>query len=361
MILQIIYYIQILIFKTYKNSTINYLKHSTNFIPFKPHPLVPGGHLQTIFGYYLPSPKLLQPTKIHQVQLSDGDRLTMCENQFSQKPQVNKAILFMHGLGGHAESPYMIHLASLFLGQGWTTFRLNHRGCGDGVGMSKKLYHSGRSADVSRAIIHINKLYPDIPLIAVGFSLSGNMLLKLIGESIDPIPDNLCGAITIAPPIDLSFCAQALSKNQNRIYDFRFVRLLKDAVKERQTCFPDFPNFQFPRKMTVRQFDEICVAPLNNFDSAEDYYAKCSAKQFLSDVSVPAFIIVSADDPFVPKESFTDLPENEFLNIQITKSGGHLGFVSAYKTPIGNHRWMDYAILMYSKNLIEANTELYKK
>ncbi|MFQ5677645.1 MAG: hypothetical protein ACE5G1_17280, partial [bacterium] len=127
---------------------------------FKPHPLLNGGHRQTILGYYLPGPKHLKATKIHSVKVSGGDELALCENRPTRKSTFERAILFMHGLGGHADSSYMLRIAQLFQNRGWITFRMNHRGCGQGVGLAKQTYHSGRSDDASAVILKINDLHP---------------------------------------------------------------------------------------------------------------------------------------------------------------------------------------------------------
>jgi hypothetical protein len=328
---------------------------SSPLIPFCPHPLVCGGHLQTVVGYYLQNPKTISHTNRRDVPLPDGDRLVICENRPSRKSGDPAVIVFMHGLGGLASSPYMLRMAELFRNRGWITFRMNHRGCGQGVGLARNLYHSGRSDDISRVLMHVSKIYPEKPMIAVGFSLSGNALLKLLGEGRDPIPSNLAGAIAVTPPIDLSKCAAALCKTSNWIYNLRFVLMLKEAIRERQIHFADFPKIKFPLRMTVRDFDEICTAPLNGFASAEDYYAQCSAKQFLAAINTPTFLLASADDPFIPKETFDDLPPNHNLTVHIAPSGGHMGFVAAKKTPLGSRRWMDYAILYFAQKLVRKS------
>ncbi len=337
----------------------NLMKTPLNLFPFNPHPFLKGGHRQTILGYYLPSPKHLRGTNVHYIKISGGDKLALCENRPNRKSTFQRAILFMHGLGGKAGSSYMLRIAHLFQNRGWITFRMNHRGCGEGIGLARQTYHSGRSEDASAAMIKIEELYPHSPLVTVGFSLSGNVLLKLLGEKKEPLATNLAGAIAVAPPINLSLCAAALCQSQNRVYDLRFMRLLKKAMKERREHFLDFPEFDFKWWMKLRDFDELCTASLNNFKSAEDYYSKCSAKQFLSEVSTPTYLLASDDDPFVPKESFDDLPENEFLDFNLTKSGGHMGYVSAEKTPLGTHRWLDYAVLAYAENLIKDREKLF--
>jgi len=259
------------------------------------------------------------------------------------------AVLLMHGLGGHADSSYMQRLAGKFLQRGWATFRLNHRASGQGRGLSKGIYHAGKSEDVQPVLHAIAKLCPEQKIVAVGFSLSGNMLLKYLGEGKHLPPKNFCGAIAVSPPLDLTLSAQAIARPRNRLYDLRFTRLLKKLVAEQQNSFADFPRFDLPGNLTIYGFDEIVTAPLHGFASAEDYYARCSAKQFLGGIAHPAVILAADNDPFVPKESYLDLPPNALVKLHVTRSGGHMGFIAAYKTSWGDYRWMDEAILHYAE------------
>jgi predicted alpha/beta-fold hydrolase len=312
-----------------------------------------GGHLQTAVGYYLPAPEQLPQTHLHTVQLGDGDALRLCENRPPENAPPHGAVLLMHGLGGSAQSPYMLRTAALFRDHGWIVFRMNHRGCGEGRALARKLYHSGKSDDVSAALQFVAKSYPNLPMVAVGFSLSGNALLKLLGERIHPLPAHLCGAIAVCPPINLSLCAAALARKSNWLYERRFVRMVKTSLRERAEDFPDFPRFKFPWSLSLRQFDEMYTAPLNGFASAEDYYQRCSARQFLADILLPTFLLASGDDPFVPMETFRDLPGHESLQVQLTRSGGHMGFVASAKTPLGNRLWLDAMLLHYAQKYLQ--------
>jgi predicted alpha/beta-fold hydrolase len=319
--------------------------------PFRPVWWAKGGHLQTILSYYLfPAPNL-RFDEAHKITLDDTDTIVMLENRPHRTPQ--GVILLMHGLGSDAEAPYIRRLVPQFLKNNWIVLRINHRGAGSGEGLAKNLYHSGRSEDVSAALIKAAEIYPDLPLYAVGFSLSGNMLLKLLGEQAQPVPANLKAAIVVNPPIDLSMCARALLRKSNMIYDIRFVRLLKKAMQQRMIDFPDFPKVPLEKVRTLYDFDEQITAPLNGFSSAEDYYAKCHAKQFLGKISIPTLIIASDDDPFIPKATFDNLPENQHLHFILTRSGGHVGFVHARKSTLGNRRWLEYAILEYAQHAIK--------
>ena len=321
-------------------------------IPFQPAWWAPGGHLQTIIGYYSARKASVQHDRVHKVQLDDGDTIVLLENRPAK--QARGAILLMHGLGSDAEAPYINRLVPLFLQKNWLVFRLNHRGAGLGEGLAKNLYHSGRSEDDSAAMQMVAALQPEMPLVAAGFSLSGNMLLKLLGEHAQPIADTVLAAVAINPPIDLSLCARALRKKSNLLYDLRFVRMLKTAMKKRMQDFGDFPKVPLYEIRTLYDFDKLITAPLNGFADAEDYYAKCNAKQFLANVTIPTVIIASDDDPFVPKQTFDNLPANDNIELLLTRSGGHVGFVHARKTPLGSRKWLEYAIVQYATHMLET-------
>lgn len=323
-------------------------------LQFTPHPLVRGGDLQTVVGYYMPAHSRLRSPRLHTVSCADGDALVICENAGMRKAPFKKILLMMHGLGGHADSPYMLRIATIFVERGWTVFRMNHRGSGAGRGKARNTYHSGKSEDISRVLAEIVNLYPETPIVATGFSLSGNAVLKLLGEGKDPVPTNLRGAVAVSAPIDLSSCARTMESPRCRLYDRRFVRLLKEAIVERRADFRDFPEFNLPGISSVRDFDEVCTAPLHGFSDAEDYYAQSSARQFLEKITTPAALIASRDDPFMARGTYEALPENRLLAYQIECSGGHMGFVSARKTPLGTRRWLDYAVLTYAEGFLKS-------
>lgn len=331
-----------------------------NLEPFSPAPWAPGGDLQTIAGYLLPGSKGLSHTHLHKIPVSFGDTLAACENRMHEAKAAG-VVLLLHGLGGQADSPYMLRVAQKFLDKNWITFLLNHRGAGQGRGLARQLYHAGRSDDLAPVLRLIAENYPEKPVIAIGFSLSGNMLLKLLGEQPETMPQNLCGALAVSAPINLAAGAAAISKKRNWLYDRRFIRLLKNTLHERKTDFPDFPRLELPRNLNLYAFDQIVTAPLGGFASAEEYYQKCSAQQFLGNIRVPAVLLAAENDPFVPHEIFAELPDNPWLQLHLTRSGGHLGFISAKRTPFGDHRWMDYALWHYANALLRNHVQAFKQ
>lgn len=331
-----------------------------NLEPFSPARWAPGGDLQTLAGYLLPGSKGLSHTHLHKIPVSFGDTLVACEN-LSQEEKAAGVVLLLHGLGGQADSPYMLRVAKKFLDKNWITFRLNHRGAGQGRGLARQLYHAGRSEDLAPMLRLIAENYPDKPVIAIGFSLSGNMLLKLLGEQPEAIPQNLCGALAVSAPIKLAAGAAAISRKRNWLYDRRFISLLKNTLREREIDFPDFPRFELPRNLNLYAFDQIVTAPLGGFTSAEDYYQKCSAHQFLGNIRVPVVLLAAENDPFIPREIFADLPDSPWLQLHLTPSGGHLGFISAKRTAFGDHRWMDYALWHYANALVRQYAQAFKQ
>lgn len=336
------------------------LSFQNNLEPFSPARWAPGGDLQTLAGYLLPSPKELPQTRLHQIPVSSSDTLVLCENQ-PQEKEITSVVLLLHGLGGHADSTYMLRVAAKFLHKKWITFRLNHRGAGQGRGLARQLYHAGRSEDLAPVLRLIAENYPEKPVIAIGFSLSGNMLLKLLGEQPGAAPQNLCGALVVSSPIKLAAGAAAISRRRNWLYDYRFIRLLKQTLRERETDFPDWPRLELPRNLNLYGFDQLVTAPLGGFVSAEDYYQKCSAHQFLGNIRVPTVLLAAEDDPFVAREIFADLPDNPWLQLHLTRRGGHMGFISAARTPFGDHRWMDYAIWHYAEALARQHAKAFKQ
>lgn len=319
---------------------------------FSPHPLFPGGHLQTIVGYYLPENGHVRASIKHRLLTQDGDTIILHENKATRKSPLKKSVLLMHGLAGSADASYMRRLTHLFGTRGWQVFRMEHRGCGAGEGLAQGTYHSGRSDDINLCLKKIAQLIPEKPLVAIGFSLSGNALLKLLGEGKEAIPAELCGAIAVTPPIELAECADKIGKLANKIYEYRFIRRLKQDMKRRGEQYPQFREIEFPLNTTIRMFDDLCTAPINGYTSANDYYSKCSAKQFLPQIKHNTFLLASKDDPFIPTSTFENLPQNDCIEYCITKSGGHMGFVSQNKTVFGNRRWMDYAVVYKAEEFV---------
>jgi predicted alpha/beta-fold hydrolase len=294
---------------------------------FQPLPFLRNPHLQTVLGNYLAGPELRHPTREHQVLLPDGDRLVLYDNVPTGWQTGGRIALLVHGLGGSHQSHHLQRLARRLLRHGLRVVRMDLRGAARGLPLARRAYHGGCSADVRAAVLEILRGSPSSPLVLIGSSLGGNIVLKLAGEVDEhPVP-GLEGVAALAPPIDLERSVALLGLPSNRLYERYFLRdLLRDA-RRRQSYFPSEPAARFPRRMSIRRFDDLYTAPRWGFVDALDYYHRCSALPLLSRISVPTLILAARDDPFVSVEPFEQVTAVPQLDLRIVKHGGHLGFV----------------------------------
>jgi predicted alpha/beta-fold hydrolase len=168
-------------------------------------------------------------------------------------------------------------------------------------------------------------------IFVVGYSLGGNLALKLAGELAGGAPQQLVAVCAVSPTMDLDRCVRALERPANRLYEWNFVRSLKARMRRKAAAFPGcFDLTRLPGVRTVRQFDEVYTAPSHGFAGASDYYHRASAARVVDRVAVPALIVSAADDPFVPSEQFgtPQVAGNPAIVTQITRWGGHCGFVA---------------------------------
>src|SRR5579864_4672507 len=208
---------------------------------FVPHPLLPTGHLQTLGGVLLPQNAGNDEPRRHQVLLADGDQIVLNDDTPANWQDGGRTALLIHGLAGCHSSPYVQRIAGKLNARGVRTFRLDLRGCGAGLGLARLPYHSGRSEDAAAALRKIAELCPRSPTTLIGFSLGGNIALKLLGESANDLPEQLDRAAAVCPPVDLLRCVESLARGINRFYDRHFVRLLCAQIEDLHRLVPDAP------------------------------------------------------------------------------------------------------------------------
>ena len=254
----------------------------------------------------------------------------------------------IHGLAGCHTSPYMQRIARKLNDRGVRTFRLDLRGCGSGAGLARLPYHSGRSEDAVAALAKIAELCPGSPTTLIGFSLGGNITLKLLGESAGSLPAPLDRAVAVCPPVDLLACVQSLARGVNRLYDRHFVTLLRQQLDAKRRTIPDAPQLDSRHQPRgVFDFDEMFTAPVCGYGTALNYYRLCSSAQFVPNIQVPTLILAAADDPLVPRQMFDELRLSNAVTLNVAPSGGHLGFIGR---PNGDpdRRWMDWRVVEWA-------------
>jgi predicted alpha/beta-fold hydrolase len=238
--------------------------------------------------------------------------------------------VLLHGLEGSSMAHYMRGIADKAWVAGWDVVRLNQRNCGGTERLSRGLYHSGLTHDVRHVVEEL--LQRDgVPSVAVaGYSLGGNLALKLAGELADGAPPGLVGVCAVSPAMDLATCVEALERRSNYPYEWNFVRNLKARIRRKSAAFPgEFSLEPLRRIWTVRQFDDAYTAPHHGFRDAADYYYRASALRVADRIRVPTLIITAEDDPFVPTSTFRDaaVTSNPNITVVMTPHGGHCAYV----------------------------------
>ena len=239
-------------------------------------------------------------------------------------------LIALHGLEGSSDAHYMRGVAAKAWNRGFNVVRLNQRNCGGTEHLSTGLYHSGLTADplfVMRELMERDRLSR---LAFAGYSLGGNLALKLAGELGDDAPDALVAVAAISPVIELETCVRAIERRENRIYEWNFCRNLQGRMRRKAKAWPGRYDLAGLWKVwSIRQFDERYTAPHHGFNGASDYYYRASAMRVIERVAVPALIISAEDDPFVPPEPFRDpkVTNNPNITTVVTSHGGHCGFI----------------------------------
>ncbi|MBI2806934.1 MAG: alpha/beta fold hydrolase [Planctomycetes bacterium] len=310
-------------------------------LSFRPLPLLGNPHVQTILGNFLSGDHRIPRITQRIVPLADGDRISLLETQPRPSSSQAPIALLVHGLGGSHRSGYMVRLTNRLSERGWRVFRMDLRGAGDGFKLARRFYNAACSDDVATVVDGLVKEFPLSPLVVAGFSLGGNIVLKYAGELGEHAPRNLRAIAALAPPIDLVRCSQLIARLP--LYDGYYVRNLTSQVARHQRHFSGLPRIVFPRRTTLRQFDDLYTAPRWGYADALDYYQKASALPWLVRIGVPTFVLTARDDPFVAVESFEPIRGTSMVEIHITDHGGHLGYLGA--DGLGGIRWAESQLL----------------
>ena len=312
---------------------------------FVPHALLRGGHVQTLAGYWLPGCRSPAGSVRHHVELPDGDQIVLHDDRPAGWTQGDRSALLLSGLAGCYQSGFLVRIAAKLNGRGVRTFRMDHRGTGAAVGLAQFPYHAGRSEDIWAALNSIGELCPGSPLAVAGFSLSGNMTLKLLGELPDAVPSMLDRAVAVNPPIDLTLCTAHMERRPSHLYGKHFTKLLCQQLREQPRLLAD-SALERPSRLprTLREFDELFTAPKSGFASADEYYTRSSASQFVPQIRVPTLILTSRDDPLVPPAPFELLDLSSAVTLHIADAGGHLGYIARGGID-PDRRWMDWRVV----------------
>lgn len=321
---------------------------AADFPTFRPHRWAQSGHAQTVVATYHRTKRFPYGATPHEIHLPDGDLVMLHEDCPEDWRNGARVVLLVHGLAGCHGSPYLVRTAAKLNRHGVRTFRMDMRGMGAAHNKARHLAHAGRSEDVLAALRRASELAPDSPISLIGFSMGGNQVLKMLGES-SKLPDRLDSALAVAPPIDLAFCCRELDKGVGRIYSRIFTRMLVRLVKQRPDIIEQVPDVMTTPPRGLWEFDERITSRLSGFDGAGDYYSQSSAARVLSSIQLPTLIVAAEDDPVVPAEMFEQQSWNDASSLYIVPGGGHVGFYGVSGVD-PDRWWLDWRIVEWVLN-----------
>ena len=301
-------------------------------------PLFRSPHLQTIAAHFWKRPDLAAefPVERRLYRTEPDVQVLVC----SQRPhgEARGEIVMVHGLEGAGDAGYIRSLSTAALRAGFAAHRFHMRTCGGTEHLCRTLYHAGLTSDLLAVLREFRK-EGRAPAFLVGFSLGGNVVLKLAGEMGETARDYVQGVCTVSAPLDLAACARRIGERDNRLYEARFVR----RMRARLCATGRYRMDEFVGLRSVWELDDRFTAPSFSFGDAANYYRMQSAIGYLAGLRVPALLIQAKDDTFVPFAIYESAAVrcNPWIQLIATEYGGHLGFVG--RGP--NRLWSDGAIM----------------
>jgi predicted alpha/beta-fold hydrolase len=294
---------------------------------------VPGAHVQTLWGKLVRrAPRVA--TRAERWTTPDGDALEMRRLDVPDGARADTPrFLILHGLEGTIRSHYILGLLDQARKRGWAADVLIFRGCNGELPRARRFYHSGETTDLDFVVGRLVRDHPRQPLVAVGVSLGGNVLLKWLGERGENVPPELRAAAAVSVPYDLEKGSRQIERGFSRIYTAHFLRTLRRKALAKLAEEPDlFDEAPLRAARTLTDFDDSVTAPVHGFASARDYYFRSSSRHFLAGIRRPTLLLSARDDPFLPREVLNDVAEvavsNPSLMVEFHEHGGHVGFVS---------------------------------
>jgi predicted alpha/beta-fold hydrolase len=315
--------------------------------PFVPRPSLSGGHRMTLYSWANPRyfPRLPAPLVRYFDVAPDARVLAHCHWQ--PRRWNHPVLIALHGLNGSSEAHYMRGLSAKAFARGMNVVRLNQRNCSDTEHLSAGLFHSGLTSDAAHVIEELISVDGMESIGVAGYSLGGNLALKLAGEYGHQPPAALRAVAAVSPILEISECVLALERPRNILYQWNFVRDLKRRIRRKARFWPGrYDVSKLAGIKTVRAFDEAYTAPHFGFANADDYYHRASAMRVVDRIRVPALMITAEDDPFVPARAFRDprVVGNPSVTLLICRHGGHCGFVGP-KTGEDDGYWAETRIV----------------
>jgi predicted alpha/beta-fold hydrolase len=327
------------------------------FVPsaFRPQRWLRGGHVQTLAAFFLPRRIDLPAAEQRLIEVEPGVPV-LCHCHWQQDHSAQKralTLIVVHGLEGSSESQYMLGIARKGLAAGMNVVRMNQRNCGGMDHCAPTLYNSSRSGDVAAVARNLVERDGISGFVLIGFSMGGNLVLKLAGEWGSDGPAEFRGVAAVCPAINLAAGADALHEPANRIYEYYFLLQLFRRFRLKVKLFPgSFDASRLRGVNTLRDFDDRVTAYYCGFTGADDYYFRAAAANVIDRIARPTLVIHAANDPFVRilPQTRQALLSNRNITYIETEDGGHCAFVGERDgDPAYEGRWAEREVVEFAK------------
>jgi predicted alpha/beta-fold hydrolase len=307
-------------------------------------PLIRNPHALTILGNFWPR-KLDFSAFPEEARLYRTEPDVQVLVQSQRPPHPVAELVMVHGLEGSGDAGYMRTLAHAALSSNIAAHRFNMRTCGGTARLCPTLYHAGLTSDL---LFFLRQLHSPLPVFLSGFSLGGNVALKLAGELGEEGSQLLAGVCAVSTPIDLAASVRRIAERDNHLYERRFVNRMRDRLFDTGR----YTREELARPRSIYEIDDQITAPSFGFGNAENYYATQSSIHFLDRIRIPALLIQAKDDTFIPFESFQHpvFPSNPRLELLATEHGGHVGFLSKNAPRF----WIDQTITSWALSIVNT-------
>lgn len=300
---------------------------------------LPGPHLQTLWPTLMRRKIPLDLTR-ERIELPDGDFIDLDWVSFEKKDA--PLVIVLHGLEGSIHSQYARGILRTLQKAGNRAVLMHFRGCSGEHNRLPRAYHSGETKDIATIVNILKNRTPDVPIYAIGYSLGGNVLLKWLGETQNENP--LDKAVAISVPFELNKLADKMNTGFSKIYQRHLLNLLIQKFKDKHKLD------RIHEVKSFWDFDNHFTAPLHGFKDAMDYYLQSSSRQYLKNIQKPTLIIHAENDPFMTLDV---IPQNsdlsQYITLEISNSGGHVGFVSGIVPGLGKY-WLEERISNFLKS-----------
>lgn len=328
--------------------------------PFTPNRFFRGPHVQTLAAYAWPRRFRLRAyddqKRLFQVA-PDTQVVAYC--RWQEDRDNHPTVIIWHGIEGSSEAVYMLATARKAFAAGFNVVRMNLRNCNDTEHLTPTLYHGGLSEDL-RAVVEELIQHDQLQhLFLIGFSLGGNMVLKLAGEYGDEPPREILGVCAVSPSVDLSASADLILQRSNWLYHRDFLRRLKGRIVRKQRLFPELYDISdLGSIQNLREFDDRYTSRAHGFAGAADYYHRASSIRVVEKIRIPTLIIHGKDDPFIPFAPLNDpkIGANPYILLVAPDQGGHVAFVAAAKG--GEDRfWAENRVVQFCRLAVKTFVE----